>query len=371
MIWQQWSWSTLMGLTVIAGGCATSPDNKTVDAQRLSQTIPGESLALNKSTGKPSPRLNLAYGRLQEQRGNAAEARASYEKVLVDSPKSVDAILGLARLDHLAGRTSEAEHRYQEALRLENRSPRTLDAIGQFYTEESRWNEAQASFQQALQAAPEDKTYHYHLATALAKSGQVERATPHFVQAVGEAAAHYNIGLILHERGDIATCEQHFMQAVIKDPHLEQAQFWLDELRKGPEGQHAVAVAPTSRPKAERTLPAAPQIVQQVPVETIHAPPQGAVSAPASTTPVNEPRIVASAPAPKLDLAPQRSTANKPQSIATGNSTPMPQTAFAPQARPQYSPPTPPAGSRTTAAQQPPANFTQQQWEQWQNQQMR
>src|SRR5262245_43058518 len=148
MLWQRMGWSALVSLSVAAGGCASSPDAKTVDAQRLSQTLPGESFAFNSSNGKPSPRLNLAYGRLQEQRGNASEARASYEKVLADSPKSVDAILGLARLDQLAGRTSEAEHRYQEALRLENRSPRTLDAIGQFYTEESRWNEALTSFQQ-------------------------------------------------------------------------------------------------------------------------------------------------------------------------------------------------------------------------------
>ena len=46
--------------------------------------------------------LHLAYGKFQEQVGQSSEARKSYEAALRDDPQSVDAVLGLARLDQLA-----------------------------------------------------------------------------------------------------------------------------------------------------------------------------------------------------------------------------------------------------------------------------
>ena len=51
-------------------------------------------------------KLHLSYARWQEEIGQLVEARNSYELVLGAEPKSVDAILGLARLDHLAKTSS-------------------------------------------------------------------------------------------------------------------------------------------------------------------------------------------------------------------------------------------------------------------------
>src|SRR4029077_15488810 len=107
--------------------------------------------------------------------------------------KSVDAVIGLARLDQLGGRTAEAEAGFQKAIRMEPRSGRTQDALGQFYVDQKRWDEAVATLQSAMAAAPEVKDYRFHYAIALAKSGQIEQAVPHLVDTVGPAAAHYNI----------------------------------------------------------------------------------------------------------------------------------------------------------------------------------
>src|SRR5439155_826024 len=49
----------------------------------------------------------------------------------------------------------------------------------------------------------------------------------------------YNIGLILYEKGDLPSSEQQFVQAVTKDPQLEQAQYWLNEIRRNQEVQVA------------------------------------------------------------------------------------------------------------------------------------
>lgn len=178
----------------------------------------------------PSPRLKLALAQFQEQRGYRDEARKSYQDVLAADAKSVDAVIGLARLDQLAGRTADAEAGFQKAIHMDPRSGRALDALGQFYADQKRWNEAVPLLQRALEAAPEDKSVRFHYAIALGKSGQIDQAAPHLVDAVGPAAAHYNIGLILRERGDLAASKEQFVAAVLENPRLEQAQYWLNEV---------------------------------------------------------------------------------------------------------------------------------------------
>lgn len=186
---------------------------------------------------KPSQKLQLAYGQFQERQGDIGEARKSYEQVLAQDAKSVDAIIGLARLDQVAGRTTEAEQGFQKAIRLDSRSGRALDALGQFYLEQQRWNEAAPTLAKAMQIDPSDKTYRFHYAVALAKSGQVEQSWPYLVDSVGLAAAHYNTGLILHERGNLAGAEEHFVAAILQNPRMEQAQRWLDEIRRDQQGK--------------------------------------------------------------------------------------------------------------------------------------
>src|SRR5207253_3830246 len=140
----------------------------------------------------------------QEQRGYRDEARASYEQVLAADANSIDAIISLARLDHMGGRTAEAEAGFQKAVKIDPRPGRALDALGQFYADQKRWSEAVATLERAMAAAPQDKAFRFHYAIALAKSGQIAKAIPHLVDAVGSAAAHYNLGLILHDRGELA-----------------------------------------------------------------------------------------------------------------------------------------------------------------------
>lgn len=235
----------LVCLCGFAVGCVTTQETtkagsfKTGGSGQYGEPAPG--YAANQNAAKPgtktkfdspsAPRSQLAYANLMVSQGDRDEARRSYEKVLASDTKSVDAIIGLARLDQLAGRTAEAEAGYQKAIRMEPRSGRTQDALGQFYVDQKRWNEAVATLQSAMVAAPEVKDYRFHYAIALAKSGQIEQAVPHLVDTVGSAAAHYNIGLILHDRGDLAASEDEFAAAILENPRLSQAQYWLTEVQ--------------------------------------------------------------------------------------------------------------------------------------------
>jgi tetratricopeptide (TPR) repeat protein len=203
------------------------------------QPAPGTTAAKSRPSDKDdykgTPKLQLAVANFQEARGYYDEARKSYEKVLATDAKSVDAVIGLARLDQVGGRTAEAEAGFKKAVQMDASSAHSLDALGQFYVAQKRLNEAVATMQRAVASAGDEETakqVRFHYGIALAKNGQVEQAAPYLVQAVGSAAAHYNLGLILHERGELAASEEEFIAAILENPRLPQAQHWLNLVRR-------------------------------------------------------------------------------------------------------------------------------------------
>ncbi|MFM9962380.1 MAG: tetratricopeptide repeat protein [Planctomycetaceae bacterium] len=205
---------------------------------------------------KDPSKLDLAYAKWQEQLGNMTEARERYQRVLHDEPQSVDALLGLARMDQLAGRLTEAEQGFRKALKTSPGDPQVLDALGQFYAAQEKWPQAIDVLKQGLQVAPNDDTIRFHLAVATAQSGDLVTAKPHFVNSVGEAEAEYNLGLILHDQGKLELAEQHFVQAVVKKPTLEQAQYWLNEIRIEKETKNLLVGTSGSKPRPEMQAPA-------------------------------------------------------------------------------------------------------------------
>ncbi len=239
----------------LAAGCVTEQTKDgsfvTGGPGKYGQAAPGAAVAKPTSPAKntdadykPSPRLQLALAQYQEQRGYRDEARKSYEQVLAADSRSIEAVIGLARLDQVAGRNADAEAGFQKAIQMDPRSGLALDALGQFYTSQERWNDALPLFQRAQTAAPDDKSIRYHYAVALARMGRIDQAMPLLVESVGTAAAHYNIGLILHERGDLAGSEEQFVAAIMANPRLEQAQYWINQVRREQEqGQQTSATS--------------------------------------------------------------------------------------------------------------------------------
>ncbi|MDA1017235.1 MAG: tetratricopeptide repeat protein, partial [Planctomycetota bacterium] len=192
---------------------------------------------------KKPTQLDLTYAQMAESNGHGENARSFYERVLSDDPKSVDAILGLARIDQLAGRNSAAEQGYQQALKLDGSNPKVLDAAGQYYVDRKQWVRAIQYLNSATLAAPTETTYRYHLAVALARTGQLDEARPHFVRTVGDAEADYNIGYILYEQEEYAQAKAYFLKAVAKDPTLPEPNEMLEELRSMQEDRLMLASA--------------------------------------------------------------------------------------------------------------------------------
>jgi tetratricopeptide (TPR) repeat protein len=187
--------------------------------------------------------VKLSQARYEEAHGFQEDARKSYEEVLKRDSRSIEAVIGLARLDQIAGRTAEAEAGFHKAIKMDPRSALALDALGQFYVEQKRWNEALATLQKATIAAPADEQYQFHYAIAMAKSGRIAEAVPLLtrIRTLEPAAVHYNIGMVLHDQGDLAGSEEEFAAAVLKNPKMQQAQHWLAEVRRERELQVAGA----------------------------------------------------------------------------------------------------------------------------------
>lgn len=245
---------TLFLMLGLLTGCASSGSGWPSFAKRDEDA---RQVKANRKKLKDPTKLDLAYAKWQEQLGNMTEARERYQRVLHDEPQSIDALLGLARMDQLAGRLPEAEQGFRRALKSSPNDPLVLDALGQLYAGQEKWSQAIDILKQGVQTAPNDDTIRFHLAIATAKSGDLATAKPLFVNSVGEAEAEYNLGLILHGQGKLELAEQHFVQAVVKKPTLEQAQYWLNEIRIEKETKNLLAGTSTNtRPRPDMQAPA-------------------------------------------------------------------------------------------------------------------
>lgn len=264
----------LAGLGATLPGCAAAPTkvanlppNATPEGRADVPTTAGPPTASSNNwmfpqdKQKTRPETFVKYARLEEQRGNYELARSNYDKALQAQPKNVDAVVGLARLDHLAGYSEDAEKRLLEAAKRDTRSTVPLVALGQLYTEQERYADALTMLNKAATLAPNDKNIKFHLGVTSHKAGQPEQSLAFFKQAVGEAAAHYNMGLLLHERGDFARAEEHVSLALAKNPALTGAQSFFDQVRRDREAQRTQiagkggSVGTAARPVAGRGGP--------------------------------------------------------------------------------------------------------------------
>lgn len=198
--------------------------------------------------------LHVAYGRWQEELGRLAEARDAYERALHEDDESIDALLGLARVDQISGRLKSAEERFRKAVRYQPDDPRTHDALGEFLALQSRFPEAIDELTAATQLTPDESEFRYHLAVALVRSGDEAAAMPHFAKTVGEAEGLYNVGFLMYQQGKFDEAEQYLVQATVKRPDLLEAQQMLDQIRSLRD-DHQLASNGTGQPSAVPITP--------------------------------------------------------------------------------------------------------------------
>lgn len=198
--------------------------------------------------------LQIKYAQWREHLGDLTDARMSYQSALRQNPKSLEAKLGLARLDQLSGRMGEAEQGFQNALNSRPGNPLALNALGQFYASQKKWQKALPLLEQAADAAPHQLRFRHHLALALASSGDIQAAFHQFREAVGEAEAHYNIAFLLYEKGHEKLARQRLEQAIALNPNLSPAQALLNEMDEESDSKQIAKAPESDAPPQAKTV---------------------------------------------------------------------------------------------------------------------
>ena len=263
-------------LMLLLAGCATPQKDGSYFANLLKKSTPVHSASYQEAPIDESPKkindpleLKLRYARWMEEIKNYPEAQQNYNLVLQERPADVDAMLGLARIDQAANRLNEAEAGFKKALQMSPDSAAAKDALGQLYVSQDRYQEALPLLSDAILADAENKAYRFHLAVALAKSGDVDAAYPHFKQVVGDVVAHFNLGMILKSRGQYRQAEQQFLQALAKNPDFEQAKQAMAEVRQLSQSSGTYAAQPAVAPQIQPAYAPTPSSTTAVPYQPV------------------------------------------------------------------------------------------------------
>jgi tetratricopeptide (TPR) repeat protein len=163
---------------------------------------------------KRNDRLPEIWGRLGEvqfARGDRQNAFASFTKARDIDPKSVNAWLGLALVHERNGEPQKARAAYEQVLKLQSdnaiamnnlayqlaesgtdldqalslaqkakqknpTNPNIADTLGWVYIKKNLHDSAIGLYRELIRANPQNATYHYHLAMALAQKGNKPEA---------------------------------------------------------------------------------------------------------------------------------------------------------------------------------------------------
>jgi len=165
----------------------------------------------------------VAYARMKEDNEEYAEARDRYREIMVAYPDSVQAQLGLARIEMATGRFEQAEEQLASLVRQRPEDPEVRMVQGLLYSRLEDWDRCIESFQQASELKPDDQGPRFELGVAYVKAGRVNEALPHLKFAVGESAAMYNVGYILQEQGQSQEAAGWYREALAHHPDARTA----------------------------------------------------------------------------------------------------------------------------------------------------
>ena len=143
----------------------------------------------------------LKFARWREEMGDHNEALDRYREILSDNPNSVDARLGIARIEYHTGRVHEAEEILKATARKHPQNVQVWLDMGRIQSERKEFGAAIQSLQKAVELDSSSQIARYELGLAFARGDRLDEARSHLAFAVGESAAFYNIGYVLQEAG--------------------------------------------------------------------------------------------------------------------------------------------------------------------------
>ncbi|MEZ6130405.1 MAG: tetratricopeptide repeat protein [Planctomycetaceae bacterium] len=199
----------------------------------------------------------LKFARWREDLGDHSESLERYREILRGNPDSVDARLGIARIEYKTGRVHEAEEILKATARQHPENQTVWLEMGRIQTEREEFGEAVQSLTKAVNIDSSSQAARYQLGLALARGDRLEEAKPHLEFAVGESAALFNIGFVLHEAGRNEEAIHWLQQALASHPDQrteQSAQQMLALVRSGKTIDNAAVAAKKAPGKIDLQL---------------------------------------------------------------------------------------------------------------------
>ena len=176
---------------------------------------------------KQAAQLCLATARQMQEKGQAEQAIALYEKARQDDPTLASVAHPLAFLYDQQGDGVHALGEYQKALAASPNDPDLLNDFGYYYYRRGNFAEAKKWFRQAIALAPTHRQARTNLALVLGNEGQFQESYELFAAVVGPPAAHSNVGVLMAKQGHYDQARESFQKALALDPTLPQPKAFL------------------------------------------------------------------------------------------------------------------------------------------------
>lgn len=210
----------------------------------------------------------VRHGAALHALGRITEAQASYTRAITLNPASVDAALGLGRMQ-ISSNPIEAERLFLQALNRDPRNPAALNNLGIARDLQGKHKDAQSAYAQAITEAPGMSAAQVNMGLSLALSGNPGRAVEMLRSLASQPAApgptRHNLAAAMAMSGDTANAES-ILRSDLSDEDARRA---LDAFRMlnevpGATAQYtALPSAPQVTVSASRPQPAPPPRLEQ------------------------------------------------------------------------------------------------------------
>jgi len=207
---------------------------------------PGKDYKTAKKELQAPEETMLKFARWREDLGDHSESLDRYREILRGNPDSVNARLGIARVEFKTGRVLEAEEILKATARQHPQNLAVWLEMGRIQTEREEYGEAVQSLTKAVNIDSSNQSARYQLGLALARGDRLDEAKSHLAFAVGESAALFNIGFVLHEAGRNEEATHWLQQALASHPDQRtehSAQQMLALVRSGKTANSSASVA--------------------------------------------------------------------------------------------------------------------------------
>jgi tetratricopeptide (TPR) repeat protein len=177
------------------------------------------------------PQARLMLGGAYSEQDRTAEAKAQFDLVLKDDPKSVPALVGVASLLMREDKTDDVIALCRQVLTLDERNVQAYALLGEAYADRGKPKEALAHFEKAVEVQPKLTRNRLNLAAALIEVRQYARADPILGEILADSPrfpfAQFNRGLLHEEQGRLEEARAAYAAEVAAYPGHFKARFNL------------------------------------------------------------------------------------------------------------------------------------------------